>query len=201
MSSQTGTTWLTPEEYLAIERQAEWRSEYIDGVMYAMAGSAFKHAQIVSNLITGLGLQLRNRDCSVLAIQMKVRLPDSKKFFYPDLAVVCGKPQFHDEETDVILNPMLLIEVFSESTEFFDRGWKFKYYQQLDSLREYLLVAQDRVAVEQFIKQANGAWLYATVADRESSLPLPSIECALDLSAVYDKVDWKEYERSSNDDE
>jgi Uma2 family endonuclease len=121
---------------------------------------------------------------------MKVRMPDSRKFFYPDVTVLCGDPQFHDERTDTILNPLLIIEVLSKSTEAFDRGGKFHAYQQLESLQEYLLVAQDRPAVEQYVRQPDGTWTYRAAVGIESSLPLPSIECTLGLSAVYDRVSW-----------
>jgi Uma2 family endonuclease len=198
MSTQPTILYVTPEEYLAAEREAETKSEYIDGVVYAMTGARLPHIQIVSNITVELGLQLRARPCSVLPSEMKVRLPDSRKFFYPDLTVVCGEPQFHDERTDIILNPILLIEVLSKSTEAFDRGAKFLAYQQLDALQEYLLVAQDKAAIEQFVRQPDGTWNYRAVIGRESSLSLPSVACALNLNSVYDKVDWEQsYERTT----
>src|SRR5256885_1751370 len=155
-------TYLTPEEYLAIERRAEYKSEYIDGVMYAMSGTSldpnamsgasFKHNTIVANVIIEIGRQLRGGACPALAIGIKVRMPDSRRFFYPDISVVCGEPQFHDDRTDVLLNPTLIVEVLSESTAAFDRGEKFQAYQQIDSLQEYLLIAQDKPIVEQYVR-------------------------------------------------
>ncbi|MDQ3803076.1 MAG: Uma2 family endonuclease [Acidobacteriota bacterium] len=183
------TTLLTPEEYLAAEREAETKSEYVDGVVYPTTGARLRHIVIVGNLTTELNTQLRGRPCFVLPSEMKVRLPDASKFFYPDITVVCDEPQFHDERTDIILNPVLLIEVLSKSTEAFDRGLKFLAYQQFPSLREYLLVAQDAAAVEQFVKQDDGSWGYRFVTGREGSLTLPGVECTLNLGAVYDKVD------------
>jgi Uma2 family endonuclease len=121
---------------------------------------------------------------------MKVRLPDSRKFFYPDVSVVCGEVQFHDDRRDIILNPLLVIEVLSGSTEAFDRGAKFQAYQTLDSLKEYVLVAQNKPVVEQYVRESGGRWTYTAVAGLESSLALPSVECTLSLSAVYDKVDF-----------
>ena len=105
------------------------------------------------------------------------------------MTIVCGELQFHDNRRDIILNPVLIIEVLSESTEAFDRGAKFQAYQTLDSLKEYVLVAQDRPVVEQFVRQADGKWTYTSVTGLEGSLSLPSVECTLNLSAVYDKVD------------
>lgn len=183
------TTLLTPEEYLAAEREAETRSEYVDGVVYPMTGAHFNHQVIVANLTVELSLRLRGREYIVLPIEMKVRMPDSRKFFYADITVVAGKPQFPDDRKDIILNPILLIEVLSKSTEAYDRGLKFQAYQTVPSLREYLLVAQDRPFIEQFVRQEDGKWVYAAFEGREISLTLQSVGCTLNLGAVYDKVD------------
>lgn len=187
MSTQPNI-YMSPEEYLALERRAEYKSEYVDGVAYAMAGASLRHNSITLNVAADLLFQLRDRPCRVCSNDMKVRLPDSRKFFYPDVVVVCGEIQFHDERTDVILNPSLIIEVLSESTEAFDRGGKFQAYQRLESLREYVLIAQDKPVVEQFIRQSDATWTYSAIIGLESSLSLPSIECTLNLSTVYDKV-------------
>jgi Uma2 family endonuclease len=183
------TTLLTPEEYLAVEREAETKSEYVDGVVYPMTGAQINHIKVVTNLTVELVLQLRGRPFIVLPTEMKVRMPDSRKFFYPDISIVSGEPQFHDNRKDIILNPVLLIEVLSKSTEAFDRGLKFQAYQQLPSLREYLLVAQDSPYIEQYVRREDGTWSYRAATGRDSSLALPSVECTLNLSAVYDKVD------------
>lgn len=187
MSTQP-QTYLTPEEYLAIERQEEYKNEYLDGVMYAMSGASFKHNVIVANVIIELGQQLKGRPCRALPSDIKVRMPDSRKFFYPDVSVVCGEPQFHDERSDVLLNPTLIVEVLSESTAAFDRGEKFQAYQQLDSLQEYLLISQDKIFIEQYVRQAREKWTYIATVGLESSLALPSVECTLSLAAVYDKT-------------
>jgi Uma2 family endonuclease len=179
---------VTAEEYLALERLAEYKSEYFDGVVYAMSGASLSHNKIVANVIIELGQQLRGRPCSVLPSDMKVRMPDSRKFFYPDVSVVCGEPEFHDERSDVLLNPVLIIEVLSESTAAFDRGDKFQAYQQMESLKEYLLISQDKSVVEQYVRQTREVWSYTATVGQESSLYLPSIECTLRLEAVYDKV-------------
>ncbi|HYH87550.1 MAG TPA: Uma2 family endonuclease [Pyrinomonadaceae bacterium] len=183
-------TFVSPEEYLAAERESDTKSEYMDGVVYAMTGARINHVRIATNLTVELFTQLRGRRCDVLASEMKVRLQDSRKFFYPDVTVLCSEPQFHDERKDIILNPLLVIEILSPSTEAFDRGAKFQAYQTLDSLKEYLLVAQDKPVVEQFVRQSDGKWTYTAVIGLESSLHLPSVECTLNLSAVYDKVDF-----------
>ncbi len=182
-------TYVTPEEYLTFERQAEDKSEYIDGVIYAMSGASLRHNTIVSNLIIEIGTQIKDRQCRALPSDMKVRLPDSRKFFYPDVSVVCGEPQFHDERTDVLLNPILVIEVLSESTAAFDRGEKFQAYQLIESLQEYILISQDKHFIEQYVRQSTGSWIYTATVGLESIVTLSSIACTLSLGTVYDKTD------------
>jgi Uma2 family endonuclease len=180
--------YLTPEEYLALERKAEFKSEYLDGVVYALAGASPRHNLIVANIIITLGGQFKGRPCRVYPSDLRVRISSSKGFFYPDVSVVCGDDEVADEERDVILNPTLIVEVSSESTAAFDRGKKFLSYQQIASLQEYLLVSQDEILVEGYSRQGNDTWLYTKVTGLEGSLSLPSIECELALQDVYDKV-------------
>lgn len=189
MTTQT-VTHVTPDEYLAAERLSEYRSEYLDGGVYPMTGASFNHGRIVVNVATELVLQLRERDCDVLVTDMKVRLQESRKFFYPDVVVLCGELQFHDERKDIITNPALIIEVLSPSTAAFDRGEKFEAYQTIESLKEYLLVSQDKPRVEQYVRNDDGKWTYIAAEGLESSLALPSIECTLNLSAVYKRVEF-----------
>jgi Uma2 family endonuclease len=188
MATQT-ITYITPDEYLATQRLSEDRAEYLDGVVYPMTGASLYHTQIVFNIGAELVNQLRGRPGRVLGMDLKVRMRDSRKFFYPDLVVVSGEPQYHDDRKDIILNPDLIIEVLSPSTEAFDRGAKFQAYQTLESLKEYLLVSQDQPLVEQFVRRADGKWDYAAFQGLEASLPLPSVDCTLNMSAVYDKVE------------
>jgi Uma2 family endonuclease len=189
MTTQT-VTHVTPDEYLAAERLSDYRSEYLDGGVYPMTGGSVNHVRITANLTAELVTQLRGRECGVLPIDMKVRLPDSQKFFYPDVSVVCGELQFHDERKDIILNPGLIIEVLSPSTEAFDRGAKFEAYRTMESLKEYVLVSQVKPLIEQFTRNGDGKWTYVAAEGLEGSLALPSIGCTLNLSAVYDKVDF-----------
>jgi len=180
--------YVSPEEYLALERKAEFKSEYMDGVVYAFAGGSPLHNLIVANLIITLGGQLKGRACRVYPSDLRIRIPNAKRFFYPDVSVVCGANEFADDEQDVILNPTLIVEVSSESTAAFDRGKKFLSYQQIGSLQEYLLVSQDEILVEAYTRQGNDTWLYTKVAGREGKLTLPSIECELALVDIYDKT-------------
>jgi len=180
--------YLSPEEYLVIERQAEYKSEYVDGVMYAMAGGSERHNLIAGNLVTALNIQLRKAPCKVYPSDLKVRVPNSKRFFYPDVSVVCGEVQFADDEKDVVLNPLLVVEVLSDSTAAFDRGKKFQSYQQIESLQEYLLVSQDEYVVEHYLRQENGHWLYTKVSGLEETLILPALKSQLALSDIYSKA-------------
>lgn len=180
--------FLRPEEYLAIERKAEYKSEYVDGVMYAMAGASERHNLIVGNVVASLHFPLRKTPCKVYPSDMKVRLPNARKFFYPDVSVVCGDARFADEERDVLLNPLLVVEVLSESTAAYDRGKKFQSYQQIESLQEYLLVTQDEFVIEHYVRQPDDKWLYTKATGLEASVRLPSLSCEIALSDVYDKV-------------
>lgn len=182
-------SYTTPEEYLAIEREAEYKSEYIDGVIFAMSGASLRHNKIAGNVIGELFQQLRGGPCSALPSDMKVRMPDSRKFFYPDVSVICGEAKFHDNRKDVILNPILIVEILSDSTAAFDRGDKFQAYQQVESLKEYLLISQDKHVVEQFVRQTKEIWNYTATVGLESSLYLPSIECTLTLEAIYNNTE------------
>jgi Uma2 family endonuclease len=189
MTTQT-VTHVTPDEYLAAERLSDYRSEYLDGGVYPMTGASVTHSQIVLNVATELHMQLRTGPCRLFVTDLKVRMPDSRKFFYPDVVAICGDLQFHDDRRDIILNPDLVIEVLSPSTEAFDRGAKFEAYRTMESLKEYVLVSQVKPLVEQFTRNGDGKWTYVAAEGLESSLALPSIGCTLNLSAVYDKVDF-----------
>lgn len=180
--------YLTPDEYLALERKAEFKSEYMDGVVYALAGGSERHSLLATNIITSLSVQLRSRPCKVYSSDLKIGTPKLQRFFYPDVSVVCGDVQFSDDQKDVILNPILIVEVSSESTAAYDRGKKFLSYQQLNSLQDYLLVSQDEILVEGYARQGNNTWLYTKVTGLEATLALASVNCQLALRDIYDKA-------------
>lgn len=175
---------LTPEEYLAIERQAGERSEYFRGEMFSLAGASRQHNRISTNVVSLLDRQLGNRDCDVYANDMRVLVDRTGLYTYPDIAVTCGEERFTDDHTDVLLNPLVIFEILSSSTEAYDRGRKFEHYQQIESLAEYVLVAQDALRLEHYLRQASG-WLYTDVRGVEGVLELPAIACRLRLIDVY----------------
>ena len=179
---------LTPEAYLVQERAAETKSEYVDGVLVAMTGATREHILITVNLVRELSLQLRGRPCELYAQDMRVRVAEGEMYAYPDLAVVCGGPEFEDGTLDVLLNPTLIIEVLSASTEAYDRGLKFARYRRRASLQEYVLVTQDRVSVERYSRQGE-LWVLTEATRLEDVIDLPSIGCTLALRDVYDKVE------------
>ena len=187
MSAAAVTTRYTPAQYLALERKAPFKSEYDDGFIHAMAGSSREHNLIAGNIFRRVGLQLEDRPCESYMSDMRVRVGPSDRYTYPDVVVVCGTPRFEDDETDTLLNPTVLVEVLSPSTESYDRGRKFAGYRRLDSLREYVLVAQDRVCVERFTRQGE-EWLLTEFSRPEDVLQLTSIDCAVPLREIYAKV-------------
>ncbi|HEX7530117.1 MAG TPA: Uma2 family endonuclease [Pyrinomonadaceae bacterium] len=180
--------FVTPEEYLALERKAEYKSEYLHGEIFAMSGASRKHNLVAGNIVAELNRQLRGKPCEVYPSDMRVKVTATGLYTYPDVVVVCGEPKFEDEYVDTLLNPTLLVEVLSQSTERYDRIAKSSYYRTLDSLAEHLLVAQDEVRLEQYVKQANGQWLLFECSSLDKVVELPSISCSLALHDVYDKV-------------
>jgi len=187
MSSVLTQTHYTAEEYLTLERSAAYKSEFHDGQIYAMTGASREHNLVSGNIYRELSLQLKKRPCEAYINDMRVKATEANSYHYPDIAVVCGTPQFEDSHVDTLLNPTLLIEVLSPSTEAYDRGGKFAHYRKITSLREYLLVAQDQYSIERYIRQGD-VWILTEAVGLEASIPLESIDCVLSLREVYDKV-------------
>jgi Uma2 family endonuclease len=179
---------LTPEEYLAMERQSEEKHEYLDGEVFAMTGTSLRHNDIVWNVAGILYSQLRGRPCRASVGDMRIQVDATGLYTYPDIVVVCGEPQLADAELDTLLNPTLIIEVLSPSTEAYDRGKKFAHYRTIASLAEVVLVSQERVQVERFSRQPGGGWLLLEANRLEDRLPLPAIGCELSLADVYERV-------------
>jgi len=176
------------EDYLAAERRAETKSEYLDGEVFAMSGASRLHNLIALNIAASLHGQLKGRPCETYAGDMRVLIPEVGLYTYPDVTVVCGEPRFDDGELDTLLNPTLIIEVLSPTTEGYDRGRKSAHYRTLESLREYVLVSQDEVRVELFTRRDDGHWLLSEASRLDETLPLASIGCELRLADVYDRV-------------
>jgi Uma2 family endonuclease len=178
---------MTQEEYLAFERASEEKHEYADGEIFAMSGGTREHSLAAANVLGELRSALLDRPCEVHGSDMKIKAAATRKYHYPDVSVVCGQPLFEDETRDVLLNPKLIVEVLSDSTERYDRGDKFTSYRTLDTLEDYVLVSQTAVLVEHYHRLPDGMWLYRALGPGER-LALGSLGCEIPVERIYLKV-------------
>ncbi len=178
----------TSEQYLTLERQASYKSEYVNGGIFAMAGASKEHNQIAFNIAGELHGQLKSRPCLAYVNDMRVKVNATGLYTYPDMAALCDEPRFEDEQMDTLLNPSVIVEILSPSTEAYDRGDKFAHYRRLPSLVEYVLIAQDKVRVEHYIRQ-DRRWVLTELDSLEDRLGLVSIQCEIALREIYAKVD------------
>ena len=188
----------TIADYLDYERASTERHQFVDGEIFAMAGESLEHSTISANIIISLGLQLRGKPCRVLSPNMKIRSGPVEThgtkglFSYADASVVCGEPRFHDTHKDILLNPKLIVEVLSPSTEAFDRGDKFlRYSTFLDSFTDYLLVSTAVPRLEYFTKQTANQWVYTCISGLDGCLSLPNLGCQLELAEVFEAVKFE----------
>jgi len=188
---------LTPEEYLAIERASPFKSEFYHGEMFAMAGARYLHNRVLANLYRLVGNQLEGSPCFVLPNDMRVKVPKSS-YFYPDLLIVCGKPQFEDNIFDTLLNPQVILEVLSDTTERFDRGGKFDEYCNIVSLKEYVLVSQDKMQIQRFIRQAENHWDMRIFKDGTGDFSLETVKVTIPLIDIYAGVEFGQAKEDSN---
>lgn len=199
------TRYYTPEEYLALEAKSEEKNEYRDGritplgnpngdspMIFASqnirAGASPNHSRIVTNFIMRFGLRLDELDCEVFASDLRVYAPNGGIYTYPDVSVVRGTPEF---DNDMLLNPVLLVEVLSDFTEAYDRGDKFRRYQTIESLMDYLLISQNRPRIEHFARQGDRQWLLSAAEGMDASLTIPSLEITLSLADIFAKVEFE----------
>jgi len=187
MSAQA-QQFYTPEEYLERERAAAHKSEYYAGEIYAMVGATPSHNLLVAGVIAALNGDLRGTPCGTYASDLRIECGPSGLFCYPDVSVLCEPPQYRDEHQDVVINPTLIVEVLSASTEGYDRGAKFAQYRRLPSLREYVLVSQDEARMEVFTRGEDGRWVLTEAVGRDAMCPLSCLNIALPLSEVYARV-------------
>ena len=179
----------TPKEYLALERKAGYKSEYVNGQIIAMAGASRQHNLIAGNLYREVSRQVRGRPCEAYISDMRVKVGSTSLYTYPDVVAACGEIRFEDASRDTLLNPLVIVEVLSASTEAYDRGEKFAHYRRLESLQEYLLVAQDKVRLEHYVRQGS-QWVLSEVSDLNDTVHLAAIGCDVVLQEVYDKVQF-----------
>ncbi len=184
-------SYITPEEYLEIEREAEFKSEYYKGETFALAGAGFHHNIISLNIASLLLNKLKDEDCFVFSNDMRLYIKEHSLYTYPDIMIVCGEIKFLDEQKDNVLNPILIIEVLSKSTESYDRGKKFEFYRSLSSLKEYVMVSSDHYLVEAYSKNENNLWELNDKNNPESSIKLSSISLQIPLKEIYSKVEFE----------
>jgi len=182
---------LTPEEYLEIERNAEFKSEYYNGEMFALAGASYVHNRITRNISKALGLQLKGKVCEEFQSDLKIKEKISGLFTYPDVVVICGEPEFYDDEKDVVVNPAVIMEVLSKSTETYDRGFKFEWYRRIETLKDYFMVSQDKISIEYYTRNDDDSWTLKEFKKINQNIEIKSIGCILELKDVYYKVDLK----------
>jgi len=183
---------LTPEQYLAIERNCEQKHQFFRGEMFAMSGASIAHNLITFNLAGVLHSQLKDRKCQAYVNDMRVHIPPTGLYTYPDGIITCEKPRFEDDQFDTLLNPQVIIEVLSPSTENYDRSKKFEQYRNIDSLMHYVLIPQDHAIIERFSRNEQGEWLLIDAVGLESTMELPAVDCRLPLAEVFAKVDFPE---------
>ncbi len=193
MASAAEKKFYTPKEYLSLERGAPYKSEYFRGELFAMSGVSREHNLITGNVYRAISSQLQDRPCDVFIAAMRVKVCPTGLYTYPDVALACDEPQFEDDEVGTLLNPTLIVEVLSPSTERYDRGKKFGHYQRIESLREYVLISQDAVLVERFTRQDEG-WFLTVYLRRDDVLPLASVGVEVPIGAVYARVEAPEGE-------
>jgi len=179
---------MTVEEYLAFERASEEKHEYRDGEIVAMVGASYAHNTIVGNIFASLRARLRGGTCRVNFSDLRVQIPGGRFYTYPDLTVFCGQPRFSDDRQDTLLNPQIIIEVLSPSTEGYDRGMKLRHYRSIESLREYVLIEQGSQRIEHFVQQGNDLWLLSGISGPDATLHLPTLDCAIPFAEVYEEV-------------
>ena len=181
----------TPAEYLELERAAEVKSEYLNGEIFLMSGASRRHNLVTGNVFRLLSSQLLCRPCETYTGDMRVRVSEVGLYTYPDVVVTCGEPIFDDLQFDTLLNPSVIVEVLSPSTEAYDRGRKFEFYRKLASLREYLVVSQDAPHIDRFAVDDLGRWTLTDASGLDAALDVSSIDCSLRLADVYDRIEFE----------
>ncbi len=187
--SQPALKRVTPEEYLALEEQAEYKSEYFAGKIFAMAGASYEHNSIVMNIISAAGPKVRDSKCRLHGLDLRLWIEEKDVFTYPDVMIICGEPEFYFDRNDTVTNPLIIIEVLSESTKNYDRGEKFEMYRAISTLREYVLIDQNRVHVERFVKTESG-WVLSEWNDAGATVQFVSVDFHMPISDIYRGIEF-----------
>ena len=194
----TEQRYFTEEQYLALEETAEDKSEYLDGEIIPMTGGSTNHNRLAGNVYIALNLALPEQEYDVFIGDVRLWVPKVRLYTYPDVMVILGKPEYHNNRTDMIRNPQVIVEVLSKSTRNYDRGDKFAFYKSIPTLREYILIDQTKINVEQYSKTENKRWLYSEYDEEDTALVFNSFQLEVPLSAIYKKVNFEEVEKDNN---
>ena len=187
----TEQRYYTPEEYLALEEAAEYKSEYHDGVIIPMTGGTTNHNRIALNMSMALRIALKGQEYDVFISDVRLWIPRIRSYVYPDVMVIAGKPEYYDRRKDTITNPQVIVEVLSKSTRNYDRVDKFSYYRTIPSFQEYILIDQQKIAIEQYSKQANKRWSFSEYNEEDTELFFNSLQVQVPLVDIYEKVDFE----------
>ncbi len=190
--------YFTEEQYLALEETAEDKNEYLDGEIIPMTGGSTNHNRLAGNVYIALNLALPEQEYDVFIGDVRLWVPKVRLYTYPDVMVILGKPEYHNNRTDMITNPQVIVEVLSKSTRNYDRGDKFAFYKSIPTLREYILIDQTKIKVEQYSKTENKRWLYCEYDEEDTTLVFNSFQLEVPLSAIYKKVNFEEVEKDNN---
>jgi Uma2 family endonuclease len=197
----TEQRYFTEEQYLALEETAEYKSEYLDGEIIPMTGGSTNHNQIAGNLYIALSLALKKQNYRIFIGDVRLWVPKVRLYTYPDVMVIFGIPEYHNNRTDMITNPEVIVEVLSKSTKNYDRGDKFTFYKTLPSFREYILIDQTKIKVEQYSKTENKRWLYSEYDEEDTALVFNSFQVEVPLSDVYEQVNFEQVEQEDSQNE
>lgn len=197
----TEQRYFTEEQYLALEETAEDKSEYLDGEIIPMTGGSTNHNRLAGNVYIALNLALPEQEYDVFIGDVRLWVPKVRLYTYPDVMVIFGEPEYHNNRTDMITNPQVIVGILSKSTKNYDRGDKFKLYKTIPSFREYILIDQTQINVEQYSKTQNKRWLYSEYDEEDTALVFNSFEVEVPLSAIYKKVNFEEVEKDNNQNE
>ena len=178
----------TPEHYLELEYAADYKSEYLSGQIFAMAGASPRHVTITVNVASELRSQMRGRPCQTFSSDLRVRVSATGLFTYPDVVAVCGELRFDELDENALINPAVIVEVLSKSTETYDRGEKFIHYRKIGAMTDYILISQETARVEHFVRQPDNQWLLSEADTLQDRIILSSIGCELALAEIYEKV-------------
>jgi Uma2 family endonuclease len=187
----TKKRYYTPEEYLELEEKAEYKSEYHDGVIIPMTGGTTNHNRIAGNTYVALKLALKGQNYDIFIGDVRLWIPRIRSYVYPDVMVIAGQPEYHDNRKDTIINPQVIIEILSKSTKGYDLGDKFSYYRTIPTFQEYILIDQNKIAIEQYSKQSNKRWSYWEYDEEDAGLLFNCFQVEVPLVDIYEKVDFE----------